>query len=153
MAFNRMGTYRELKREFLLNQCIALVDTSIIILIAQNVLKYEDLLSSVDNCILSVITPILDELKMMSFKQGKKGRLASWALNNLANKFFVIPIEGTYAHGDHAIVRFAKEFKEKIKLIVITADINLKNELINQGISVIWYRRAKNRLETVNIFN
>lgn len=153
MAFNRMGTDKVIDIEALQSSCIAVVDTSIILLIAQNLLRYEDLILSLGNCVPTVVMPILNELKKLASTPIEKGRLALWALNNLLDKFSLLYTdEPRFTQGDNAIIEVVKELRKKKRVVVVTADNKLKREMLRQGIDVVWYRRAKNRLESANLF-
>lgn len=154
MAFNRMGSHNILAVVFekLRSGCIAFVDTNILLLIAQNLIKYDDLVTSTGNCLIVLIPPVLSELSRLAEQQTEKGRIASWVLENLVNRFTLINVEGLPKDADDAILSLSEALRGKVNVVVVTADIELKNKLIERGIPVIWYRKAKNGLEGVSIF-
>lgn len=130
-------------------QCIAIFDTSIILLIAQNKLKYDEVIEAIDGCKPSITRSILNELNLIAYEHGERGRLAQWSLNNLINKLDIIDEEDSnISKGDEAIIYVIDKLKDRFKVVVVTADIELKNKLIKNGVYVMWYRKAKSKLET-----
>lgn len=145
-----MGSHQILDVNLITGKCVALIDTSIILLIAKNILKYEDLVVSMEGCVPAVTTSVINELTSIASKRTERGRIALWALNNLVPKFMVIPEDSTGKPFDETVVEIVKKLQGVAKTVVVTADIELKNALIKQGVSVVWYRKAKNRLEHVS---
>ncbi|MCC6015937.1 MAG: hypothetical protein LM582_02725 [Desulfurococcaceae archaeon] len=142
-----MGTYKDVKENI---KCIAILDTSILFLIAQNLVKLDTILATVNGCILSIPIHVLNELNKLSSKSTEKGRLAYWILNNIVNNLNIISedIAGCRTdEADCAIIEISKKLGRIIRVVVLTADIELKKRLIENGIEVVWYRKAKNRLE------
>ncbi|MEM1542296.1 MAG: hypothetical protein QW101_04910 [Ignisphaera sp.] len=132
------------------SSCIAILDTSIILLIAQNKIKYDDVIEAINGCTPSLILPVFNELKHIASENTERGRLALWTLNNLVSKLNMVRIEGNeVAKGDEAIFHIINKLKDRTRIVVVTADIELKNKLIKNHINVVWYREAKNGLESI----
>ncbi|MEM4789749.1 MAG: hypothetical protein QXV06_08185, partial [Ignisphaera sp.] len=98
---------------------------------------------------------VVSELNRLAVQPTEKGRLALWILRNLLNNFQIMEAnfeKCRHDEADCAIVELAKTFSKSIKLIVLTADNRLKKELIKCGVEVVWYRKAKNKLESATLF-
>uniref|UniRef100_A0A7C2VDC7 VapC9 PIN-like domain-containing protein n=1 Tax=Ignisphaera aggregans TaxID=334771 RepID=A0A7C2VDC7_9CREN len=151
-----MGSYKDLGNVFDKASCVVILDTSAILLISQNILKFEDVISFVKGCIPVMPRQVLNELEKHASRNGMKGRLASWALENVVPKLQTVEVNVEKCkqdEGDCAIVELSKELSKKVRTIVITADAELKKELMRLGIEVVWYRRAKNKLESATLFS
>ncbi|MEM4502234.1 MAG: hypothetical protein QXV42_02140 [Ignisphaera sp.] len=130
--------------------CIAILDTNIILLIAQNKIKYDNVIETINGCIPSLILPIYNELKRIASENTERGRLALWSLNNLVSNLNMVRVEGDdIVKCDEAILHVINKLKDVTKIVVVTADMELKNKLIKNRIHVVWYREAKNGLESI----
>ncbi|MGC9164826.1 MAG: PIN domain-containing protein [Thermoprotei archaeon] len=115
-----------------------LMDTSFILACVE---KGKDLLAIIEKRSDSIFKPIvpyivLEELKSIISKGGKRGRLASLALE-IANKYEKLPEKPMHDEDvDSFIVRIAFEKK----LIVATNDVHLRSRLRKLGIPHIYLR-------------
>lgn len=149
-----MGSHKVLDRKIIENLCIAILDTSILLLIAQNLVKVEDVFPSMEGCTPAIPIHVLNELKKLATKPTKKSRLALWILNNLIKKLSIIYEEVYDCKEDEvdcAIIELAKKLSKAIRVVVLTADNDLKKKLVEIGVEVLWYRKAKNRLDSFTL--
>ncbi|MEM1683362.1 MAG: hypothetical protein QXD57_01325 [Ignisphaera sp.] len=150
MEINRLGTHQVMIKTYFTFPCIAILDTNIILLIAQNKIKYDNVIETINGCIPSLILPIYNELKRIASENTERGRLALWSLNNLVSNLNMVRVEGDdIVKGDEAILHVINKLKDVTKIVVVTADMELKNKLIKNRIHVVWYREAKNGLESI----
>jgi len=142
-----MGTHKDI---VINSQCIAILDTSILLLIAQNLVKLDDVFATIESCTPVIPIHVLNELKKLSLKPTEKGRLALWVLNNIAGKLNIIYDEVPDCKVDEVdcvIIQLSKKLSKSTRVAVLTADNELKKLLVENGIEVLWYRKAKNKLE------
>lgn len=145
-----MGASNRLNR----SSCIAVVDTSVILLISLKEAFLDDLVNLIPECDLVILSPVIDELKFIASEGGtKKSYVAKWALENLLRFFNTIGITIERQRGvDDIIIEFAEAIKKSKKVLIITADRELKNKALERGIDVVWYRRERRGFEIlVNI--
>ncbi|MEM1646392.1 MAG: hypothetical protein QXL96_11155 [Ignisphaera sp.] len=150
-----MGSHKDVDNTLSKDLCLAILDTSILFLVAQNFVKLSDISSFSGGCKLTVPIHVVSELNRLAVQPTEKGRLALWILRNLLNNFQIMEAnfeKCRHDEADCAIVELAKTFSKSIKLIVLTADNRLKKELIKCGVEVVWYRKAKNKLESATLF-
>lgn len=155
MAPNRMGSHKDVADTLIKDFCLAILDTSILFLVAQNFVKLNDIFLFGEGCSLVVPIHVVNELNKLSAKPTEKGRLALWILRNLLSNFKIMEVnleKCEPSEADCAIIELSKTFSKSTKLIVLTADSRLRKELIKYGVEVVWYRKAKNRLESVTLF-
>ncbi len=129
--------------------CIAIVDTSIILLISLKEASLDDLINLIPSCNIAILTPILDELKAIASKNDtKKSYIAKWALQNLLKFFNIIEITVNKQQDvDDIIIEFVDSIKNIKKTLIVTADLELKKKALERGINVIWYRKERKGFE------
>uniref|UniRef100_A0A7C5UUP4 VapC9 PIN-like domain-containing protein n=1 Tax=Ignisphaera aggregans TaxID=334771 RepID=A0A7C5UUP4_9CREN len=129
--------------------CIAVVDTSIILLISLKEASLDDLINLIPSCNIAILTPILDELKAIASKNNtKKSYIAKWALENLLKFFSIIEISVSKQKDvDDIIIEFVDSIKNTKKTLIVTADLELKKKALERGINVIWYRKERRGFE------
>ncbi|MEM2201974.1 MAG: PIN domain-containing protein [Ignisphaera sp.] len=150
-----MGPHKDVVDTIFSNFCLAILDTSILFLVAQNLVKLNDIFIFSEGCNLVVPIHVVNELNKLSAKSTEKGRLALWILRNLLGSFQIIEVnleKCKPSEADCAIIELSKTFSKDTKLIVLTADSKLRKELIKYGVEVVWYRKAKNKLESTALF-
>ncbi len=145
MEISRVGSGSELEKY----NCIAVVDTSIVLLISLKEAHLDDILDLIPNCHTVLLTPVIIELQSMAKKKNtKKSYIAEWALNNLLQLFNVIEIsmeDGKKV--DDMLIEFAESIKRIKKVLIITADTKLKDDALKKGINVMWYRKERKGFE------
>jgi rRNA-processing protein FCF1 len=129
--------------------CIAVVDTSIILLISLKEASLDDLINLIPSCNIAILTPILDELRAIASKNNtKKSYIAKWALENLLKFFSIIEITVNKQQDvDDIIIEFVDSIKNAKKTLIVTADLELKKKALERGINVIWYRKERRGFE------
>jgi rRNA-processing protein FCF1 len=115
-----------------------LIDSSFILACVE---KGKDLIAIAEKRFGSIFKPvtasaIIDELKLIASKGGKRGRLATLALE-IVNKYSVLPDKPMPDEDvDNFIVRIALEKK----LIVATNDVKLRSQLRKLGVPHLYLR-------------
>jgi len=134
MEVNRLRGVKRLNNNF--EQ--VLIDSSFILACIE---KGKDLLSIAEKRFGGIFKPvtanaIINELKLIASKGGKRGRLASLALE-IVSKYNIIPDEPMLNEDvDSFIVRIASEKK----LVVATNDVKLRSRLRKLGIPHLYLR-------------
>jgi len=116
-----------------------IVDTNALMMPAQKGIDLENEVTRlVGKCEITVPSIVVDEINHLARREGKI-RSAARVAQTLMKRFRIVQTSGT---GDQGIVAYAK----KIQGIVVTNDKELKKELRDTEIPVI-YLRGNNRLE------
>ncbi len=116
-----------------------IVDTNALMMPAQKGIDLENEVTRlVGKCEITVPSIVVDEINHLVCREGKI-RSAARVAQSLIKRFRIVKTPGT---GDQGIVDYAK----KIKGIVVTNDKELKKELRDTEIPVI-YLRGNNHLE------
>ncbi|HDI02087.1 MAG TPA: hypothetical protein ENF93_00420 [Ignisphaera sp.] len=130
--------------ENLKNRCIAILDTSILMLIAEGKLSLEDIETALPHCILAVLDVVIFELQKLSSEKGLKARRAEWILSNIVPRLRLIR-SGIEGNVDDALLQFATAQR----CVIITSDRGLKNRAVKRGISVAFFRESKRGFELI----
>ncbi|MEM2220327.1 MAG: hypothetical protein QXU34_01030 [Ignisphaera sp.] len=140
-----MGSSKRLE-EF---NCIAIVDTSVILLISAREAHLDDMIDLIPGCAAVVLTPVISELQLIARKgNSEKSHIAKWALENLLRLLNVVEVPVMEQRKvDDLIVEFAEEMKKAKRVLIVTADTKLKNDAVRRGINVLWYRKEKKGFE------
>uniref|UniRef100_A0A7J3I903 VapC9 PIN-like domain-containing protein n=1 Tax=Ignisphaera aggregans TaxID=334771 RepID=A0A7J3I903_9CREN len=145
MEISRVGSSKRLE-EF---NCIAIVDTSVILLISAREAHLDDMIDLIPGCAAVVLTPVIGELQLIARKRNsEKSHIAKWALENLLRLLNVVEVPVMEQRKvDDLIVEFAEEMKKAKRVLIVTADTKLKNDAVRRGINVLWYRKEKKGFE------
>lgn len=129
--------------------CVAIVDTSILLLISLREARLDDMMECIAGCTPIVPTPVVRELQVMAGRsRSRKSHLAKWALNNLLQFFNIVEVpmeEGRSV--DDALMEVAESMKRVKTVLIVTADTKLKDRALEKGIGVVWYRRERRGFE------
>lgn len=146
MEISRVGPSSGLEKY----NCTAIVDTSVILLISSREAHLDGILDLVPDCHLVLLTPVIVELQLIAEKgDTRKSHIAKWALNNLLQFFNIIEIPTTESRKkvDDILIEFAESIKKRKKVLIITADTELRDNALKKGINVMWYRKEKKGFE------
>ncbi|MEM1851053.1 MAG: PIN domain-containing protein [Acidilobaceae archaeon] len=124
-----------------------MVDTNVLLYIAKGLIPLSSLMD-VLGASYKVVVPdkVVEELKiLMSSNKGFKSRLAKRALEVVQE---IAIIEPTSVHkADDAVIELALRFKNVSKVVVATADKELRSRLREVGIPTLYYRESRGGLE------
>lgn len=145
MEISRVGSSKRLEKF----SCIAIVDTSIILLISAREAHLDDMIDLIPGCAVVVPMPVISELQLIARKgNSEKSHIAKWALENLLRLLNVVEVPVMEQRKvDDLIIEFAEEMKKAKRVLIVTADTKLKNDAIRRGINVLWYRKEKKGFE------
>ena len=134
MAFNRLWRNRDIK--------LVILDSSAILMCFEFSIDIDnEILSLIGKCHITVPKPIYNEIKILSTQgKGKKKRFAKASLELIRKKYDIIDIFIDKS-GDDAVIQYAKN----LHAIVVTNDKELRKNLKNESIQVI-YLRGKQKL-------
>lgn len=125
--------------------CIAIIDTSILLLISLREAHLDDMMNYIAGCAPVVPTPVVRELQLIAERNGtRKSYAAKWALSNLLQFFNVIEVpveEGKSV--DDVLIEAAELMRRTKTVLIVTADTELKDYALERGIDVVWYRKER----------
>ena len=117
----------------------ALVDTSILLLLAEGVSALDQLEESGCRC---VITPkVLEELQRHVRRGGKRGRAARLALEVIGNRCYFLEVDSNAKRADDELV----EISTRYRVPVATADLKLRKKLLRR-VPTFYYRENQRRI-------
>lgn len=130
-------------------KCLAIIDTSVLLLIAYNKIPLENLLETLAECRKAVLSSTVEELKRIGLSKGEKASKANWVLNNIIKNFEIIEVESS-GDADRDLLKYALEKSKELRIIIVTADFELKDAALRYGIEVAVPRISKNRFMIVS---
>lgn len=120
------------------------VDTSILMAIAQRATSLDSLLDALASSELYVTKPVLEELVKLAQGTGERARHAQWILSNLVDKVVkVVEVDCEAKRFDDRIICSVK----KIGATLITMDKEMAKKGRAEGVGVIVVRKFGKRLE------
>lgn len=122
-----------------------LLDTSVFLLIYDGIDIFEKINEALlAECEFLTLWNIIDELLSLATRNhGRRGRAARLALNIISKKVKIINTD-LKGRTDDIIIKFAES---KRNIYVATADIELKNRLIQKVKGVLLFRKSKKGFE------
>jgi len=122
----------------------ALLDTSILLLIAEGELSLEDVLENLPSrpCIPKCV---VDELERLARDHSERSRKAKWVLENIVPRTTLCIYEERGESVDECLMKLAAE----IRGIVVTSDLELAKRARRRGIAVAIFRKAKRGIEVL----
>ena len=135
-----MGQPKDIDRN-----CIAIVDTSVLLSIASGATDLESLIESLGSCTLAIPKPVIEELNKLRTKPGKRGRLAEWVLQNLVPRFRVIDVDADGRSVDEKLLEICRN----LNVLLVTADRELWRKARSSGVRTVVFREAKRRYEVI----
>ncbi|MEL9939783.1 MAG: hypothetical protein QW632_00660 [Ignisphaera sp.] len=131
-------------------KCVIVLDTSILLLVADGLASFDNIYDVDYGCRLVVIKPVLQEIIDISKRDlGKKSRLAKWVLENIIP---MVEIEDFIFEGsvDDALIAFAKDLRDRgFKVFIASADRKVREKAMKESIEVIVYRSSEKIFETL----
>ncbi len=124
---------------------IALVDTSLLMLLADGIDVLDQLESRGAICV--VPKSVLEELKRHASSPGRKGRAAKLVLSIIENRCYLLD-ERIEKHTDDDIVALALKYK----LAVATADKGLRRRLLRK-VPTLYLREGQRRIFSEDFFD
>ncbi len=124
---------------------LALLDTSILMLIASRTLHLDTLLEELVGYRVVVPIQVVEELEKLSKEVSERGRKARWVLDNVVPRFEVLSIRSPRARVDEALLELARS----LRAVIVTADLELARKARKLGIKTIVFRRARRGLEEI----
>ncbi|MEM0026373.1 MAG: hypothetical protein QXT53_00360 [Ignisphaera sp.] len=131
-------------------ECVIVLDTSILFLIADGLAFFDNIYEVDYGCRPILIKPVLQEIINISKRDcGKKGKLAKWILENIVP---IIKVEDFTFEGsvDDALIAFAKKLRDKgFKVFIASADKKVREKAMKESIDVIVYRFSEKMFESL----
>ena len=123
---------------------IAVLDTSILLAIARRQLSLDSVLEQLAGYRIVVTKPVVEELHKLANEQGDKGRLARWVLSTIVGRVVeTLDEDCEMQKFDERILCTA----EKLRALVVTADLEMATVARRRGLAVAVLRKAKRGLE------
>ncbi|WP_291766191.1 PIN domain-containing protein [Caldivirga sp. UBA161] len=120
---------------------VVVFDTSALLLaVTERIDIINDVKEAVEDLIIPVVTvSVVRELWLLAKRGGKRGKAASLVLNNIVPHYFSIAALDGKADDD--VLSLAKETGG----FLVTCDSGLRRRAEDNGVTVIYYRRALRR--------
>lgn len=135
-----------------MRRCLALVDTSALLLVAFNEASLDDLRESLEGCEPAVTEAVVHELETISKgSKLKRAKAAKWVLENVVSTFTTVCRNVLTSRGlgtDEMIIECALSLMAKgLEVLIITADVGLRRRATSKGIAVLFYHASERLFE------